>query len=127
MAEGAHSKQEASQKHRDRQAAEPALNSVAHRVAQMLEQHTGLETRAVVPGHIQRGGSPSPYDRVLSTEFGVHASKLIADGVFGVTVAIIGCEVGHNPLSEVAGKTKFVPAQHSLVRTARSIGIELGG
>jgi len=129
VAEGALSREEAAQKRKDRSAADNPYRTVAHKVAEVVQQRTGLEARAVIPGHIQRGGSPSPYDRVLSTEFGVHAAKLIADGVYGVSVAMIGCGcgVGHNPLSEVGGKTKLVTEGHPLVSTARSIGIELGG
>lgn len=127
VAEGAVSREEAMQKRKERPANENPYRTVAHKIAEAVQQQTGLEARAVIPGHIQRGGSPSPYDRMLSTEFGVHAARLIADGVYGVTVALLNCDVGHNPLSEVGGKTKLVTEQHPLVRTARSIGIELGG
>lgn len=74
----------------------------------------GVEARAVVPGHVQRGGSPSAYDRMLSTVFGVHAAQLIAAENYGQAVAMVGNAVSHNPLSEVAGKTKFVPADAQL-------------
>ena len=82
--------------------------------------------RAVVPGHVQRGGAPSAYDRMLSTVFGVHAAQLIAAENYGQAVAMVGNTVSHNPLSEVAGKTKFVPADAQAVRAARSMGISLG-
>ena len=127
VAEGAISKEEAAQKRKDRLVNDNPYKTVAHKLAEAVQQQTGLEARAVIPGHIQRGGSPNPYDRTLSTEFGVHAAKLIADGVYGVTVALLNCDVGNNPLSEVGGKTKLVTEQHPLIRTARSIGIELGG
>jgi 6-phosphofructokinase len=126
VAEGALTTEEASHKRKDRQIENP-YRTVAHRIAEAVQAHTGLEARAVIPGHIQRGGSPSPCDRVLSTELGVQAARLIADGVYGVTVAVVRGEVSFNPLSEVGGKTKLVPEQHALVRTARDIGIELGG
>ena len=96
------------------------------RIAADLQERTGLECRAVVPGHIQRGGSPSPYDRVLATRLGVRAAELIRDGKYGVTVGVSGQEIVDNPLDEVAGKTKFVPVDHQLVRSARNIGIVLG-
>ncbi len=129
VAEGAQTREEAAQKRKDRQPSDNPYRTVAHKVAEAVQQQTGLEARAVVPGHIQRGGSPCPYDRLLSTVFGVHAAKLIAEGIYGVSVAMIDCScgVGHNALSDVGGKTKLVTEQHSLVRTARSIGIELGG
>ena len=85
-----------------------------------------MEARSVVPGHIQRGGTPSAYDRVLSTEFGVHAAELIRDGIFGVSVALKGNEISHNPLKDVAGIPKPVPVDHHMVQTARRIGISFG-
>lgn len=125
VAEGALSVEEAQQKKRDRVSDNP-YKTVAHRIAELIQTEMGLESRAVIPGHIQRGGSPSSYDRVLSTRFGVHAAQLIRDGVYGVTVALKGNEVAHNPLSEVAGITKFVPPNHQLIQTAKEIGIKFG-
>ena len=80
----------------------------------------------MVPGHLQRGGTPSAYDRVLSTQFGVHAAELIRDGIYGVSVALKGNEITHNPLKEVAGISKLVPPDHQLISTARNIGISFG-
>ncbi len=127
VAEGALSVQEAAQSKKER-AAQPQIpyRTVAHRIAEEIQQKAGFETRAVVPGHIQRGGSPSSYDRVLSTRFGVYAAQLIRDGQFGVSVALKGDTVCANPLDEVAGKTKSVPPDHQLVQTARNIGITFG-
>ena len=128
VAEGAMDKKEAGMKRKERVAAraEEGFTTISARIARQIEQKTGIETRAVVPGHIQRGGSPSAYDRVLATRFGVHAAELIRDGVYGVSVALKGDEVIHNPLSEVAGITKFVPPEHQMVRIARNIGIRFG-
>ena len=128
VAEGAMDKKEAGMKRKERVAAraEEGFTTISARIARQIEQKTGIETRAVVPGHIQRGGSPSAYDRVLATRFGVHAAELIRDGVHGVSVALKGDEVIHNPLSEVAGITKFVPPEHQMVRIARNIGIRFG-
>lgn len=123
VAEGAVSQEEAARKKKERPRENPYMTE-AHKVAEAVQRLTGLEARAVVPGHIQRGGSPTPYDRVLATQFGVHAAELIRDGKYGVTVALKGSAVGDNPLADVAGKTKFVTPDHQLVRTARSIGIE---
>ena len=80
----------------------------------------------MVPGHIQRGGSPCAYDRVLSTQFGVYAADLIAKGIFGVTVAMDDHHVVHNALSDVAGKTKLIPENCQMVRVARNMGICFG-
>ena len=125
VAEGAMSVEEANMKKKDRPKY-PSYYSVAHRLAEQVQKDTGIESRAVVPGHVQRGGSPSAYDRVLSTRLGVHAAQLIRDEKYGVTVALKGDKIVANPLSEVAGKTKFVPVDCQLIETAREIGIALG-
>jgi 6-phosphofructokinase 1 len=128
VAEGAISKDVAAMSKRDRaqRAAENPYMTVAHKIAQGITESTDIETRAVIPGHVQRGGTPCPYDRVLSTRFGVHAAKLIKQGIYGVTVAMIGDRVGHNPLRDVAGVSKLVPPDHQMVQTARYIGINFG-
>ena len=128
VAEGAMSLAEAGMKGKERaafRAKEPYM-SVSYRIADQLQQATGLESRVVVPGHFQRGGSPSPYDRVLATRFGVQAAKLIKEERYGMAVAQIGSIVTQNPLSEVAGKTKLVPEDHQMVEFARSMGSAFG-
>ena len=127
VAEGAMDLEEAKMKKKEREAKRAAehFSSSAY-VAQLLRDKVGVEARNVVPGHIQRGGTPSAYDRILSTEFGVHAAELIRDGVFGVTVALKGNTITHNPLIEVAGVAKPVPVDHHMVQTARNIGICFG-
>ena len=128
VAEGAMSVEEAAMKKKERAVfrEETGITGIATRIAKQLEEMVGVEARAVVPGHVQRGGSPSAYDRMLSTVFGVHAAQLIAAENYGQAVAMVGNTVSHNPLSEVAGKTKFVPADAQAVRAARSMGISLG-
>ena len=127
VAEGAMDKEESRLKKKEREArrVDTGFSSSAY-VARMLSQEVGVECRNVVPGHIQRGGSPCAFDRVLSTEFGVHAAELIRDGIFGVTVALKGNMITHNPLKEVAGISKQVPVDHHMVLTARNIGICFG-
>lgn len=127
VAEGAMTQEEAKLKKKEREArrAENPL-SISQRIAAQLQELAQVEARAVIPGHIQRGGSPSAYDRVLSTQFGVHAAELIRDGIFGVSVALVGNTITHNPLSEIAGVAKRVPADHQMVQTARNIGISFG-
>lgn len=127
VAEGAMTQKEAKLKKKEREArrAENPL-SISQRIAAQLQELAQVEARAVIPGHIQRGGSPSAYDRVLSTQFGVHAAELIRDGIFGVSVALVGNTITHNPLSEIAGVAKRVPADHQMVQTARNIGISFG-
>ena len=127
VAEGAMDLEEAKMKKKDRETrrAETRFSSSAY-VAKLLQDKVGVEARNVIPGHIQRGGTPSAYDRVLSTEFGVHAAELIRDGIFGVTVALRGNDITHNPLKFVAGVAKPVPVDHHMVKTAKNIGIVFG-
>ena len=128
VAEGAMTKAEADMKKKERAAKreEEGFSGIANRIARELSEQVGVEARAVVPGHIQRGGSPSAYDRVLATRFGVHAAELIRDEQYGMAVGMAGSEVTHHPLADVAGKTKFVPEDHEMVRIARSMGISFG-
>ena len=128
VAEGAMTVEEAQMKKKERMAyrAETGFSSIAMRLAKELEAKVGVEARAVIPGHVQRGGTPSAYDRMLSTVFGVHAAKLIAGEKYGQAVGMAGNTVTHRPLSEVAGKTKFVPNDAQAIRAARAMGISLG-
>ena len=127
VAEGAMDKEEAKMKKKEREAKRAASpQSISQRIAAQLQELAGVEARAVIPGHIQRGGSPSAYDRVLSTQFGVHAAELIRDGIFGVSVALVGNTITHNSLSEIAGVPKLVPPDHQMIQIARNIGISFG-
>ncbi|MEP7028656.1 MAG: 6-phosphofructokinase, partial [Candidatus Eisenbacteria bacterium] len=93
------------------------LGGIAQRLAERIEQQTGVETRAVVLGHIQRGGAPSAYDRVLATRFGVHAAELVAAGRFGRMASLRGTEITDVPLVEGTGTLKTVPlAFYEMVR-----------
>ncbi|MBQ6174532.1 MAG: 6-phosphofructokinase [Clostridia bacterium] len=127
VAEGAMNKEEAKMKKKEREAKRAAEHySASADVARQLVELVGVEARAVVPGHIQRGGSPSAYDRVLSTQFGVHAAELIRDGHFGVTVALKGNTITHNDLEDIAGVPKLVPEDDQMVRIADTMGISFG-
>ena len=90
------------------------------------EYETGIETRETVLGYIQRGGSPTPFDRNLSTRMGGHATELIANGQFGRMVSLQGNEISSIPLEEVAGKLKLVTVDHDLVIQGRRMGICFG-
>ena len=98
----------------------------AEYIAQEIEYETGIETRETVLGYIQRGGSPTPYDRNLSTRMGGHATELIANGEFGRMVALKGDTIASIPLEEVAGKLKLVSEDHDLVIQGRRMGICFG-
>ena len=102
---------------------EAGFSSNSFMLADTIQKATGLETRVVVPGHYLRGGSPSPYDRLLATQFGVYGAQLIKDEHYGQTVAMIDGKIGHNALSDVAGITKFVPKDDQVVRAAKDMGI----
>ncbi|MGL4172868.1 MAG: 6-phosphofructokinase [Actinomycetota bacterium] len=87
------------------------LGGVGTWLAGEIEQRTGKESRAVVLGHVQRGGTPTAYDRVLSTRFGLHAIQAIHDREFGVMVALRGTDIVRAPLSEATAELKTVPAE----------------
>lgn len=125
VAEGAMDVDEARMKRKEREAKrrEEGHTFVATRVAKQLKEIVDIEARTVIPGHILRGGTPCAYDRVLSTQFGVHAAQLISNGTYGVTVAMDGERIIHNSLSDVAGVAKPVTHSHYMVKTARSMGI----
>ncbi len=95
-------------------------------LADHLETESGLETRIASLGHIQRGGTPTPADRRLSTSFGKTVADCARRGVFGVMVAKRGDQFVAVPLEEVAGKTRFVPLDHAWITAARSVGTCLG-
>lgn len=91
-----------------------------------IERQTGFETRETVLGYIQRGGSPSAYDRNLGTLLGGHAAELIHQKKFGYMVAKIDNQIGETPLSEVAGKLRLVTADNQLVERGKQMGISFG-
>ncbi len=102
------------------------LGGVGAIVARRIEEMTGSEARGVVLGHILRGGSPSPLDRILATRFGVHAVELIAGRRYGRMVALKDGEMASTPLSLVGGRTRRIPLNSSLLHTARSMGVLFG-
>ena len=105
---------------------EARLGGIGAVVAAELERRTGKESRFCVLGHLQRGGSPTPFDRALCSMFGATAVELIAAGDFGKMVAFTGGGVGAVPIREAVGRLKTVPPDGNLARTARALGISLG-
>ena len=91
-----------------------------------IEYETGIETRETVLGYIQRGGSPTPFDRNLSTRMGGHATELIATEQFGRMITLKGDEISSAPLEEIAGKLKLVTEDNDLVVQGRRMGICFG-
>ena len=98
----------------------------AEYIAQEIEYETGIETRETVLGYIQRGGSPTPFDRNLSTRMGGHATELIATEQFGRMITLKGDEISSAPLEEIAGKLKLVTEDNDLVVQGRRMGICFG-
>lgn len=105
----------------------PKKQSAASYVSEQIEAGTGLETRKTILGYIQRGGSPSPMDRLLATRFGAAAVTLIAKEDYGNMVIKKGEKIKSMPLSEVGGKLRLVPSDHSLLKKAAGLGVCLGG
>ncbi len=128
VAEGAFDVNEAKLKKKERAAkrAEAGIITATSRIAALVQANTGFEARVCVPGHMLRGGAPSAYDRILATQFGVYAAKLIADEKYGRTVAKVGNKITSNKLEDIAGKTKFVEPKSQLVITARDLGVSFG-
>lgn len=100
--------------------------SVSSVLAEHIEKVTGLETRVMSLGHIQRGGIPTPKDRVLCTHFGAKAAELVLQQKFGVMVAKQSDNFVPVPLEEVVGKKRLVPLDHPLITSARAVGTCLG-
>jgi len=102
------------------------LGGIASKVARAIEHSTGKETRTLVLGHLQRGGSPTTYDRLLALRFGAAAVRAIAAGAFGIMVGLKGPGIEQVPLEEVVGKSKNVPLDSDTIATARELGISRG-
>ncbi|MBN1361730.1 MAG: 6-phosphofructokinase [Sedimentisphaerales bacterium] len=102
------------------------LGGIANKLAEDINAQTALDCRAVVLGHVQRGGTPTPHDRTLATMFGHHALELLADGVKNRLVVWKDGALSSVPLSSVAGKTKLVPRHHKLIQAAKAIGASFG-
>ena len=102
------------------------LGGIGRLVAGTVEQKTGIEARATSLGYIQRGGSPSPMDRVLATRYGAHAVELIAQKKFGEMVSLKGDTITSVPLAEVGGKLRLVPENLPLIEKARKMDVCFG-
>ena len=128
VAEGAISKEDAalSKKELKQKRKNSPYPSISYEIGEEIGKRTGQEIRVTIPGHTQRGGSPVPYDRVLSSRFGAAAAKLIMNGEFGYMVGMKNGEVVKVPLEEVAGKLKVVDKDSSIIREAKLMGISFG-
>ena len=104
----------------------PRLGGIGLYCQRQLENITGKETRCVVLGHLQRGGRPNAFDRMLATTFGACAVRALAEGKRGTMVALQAGDVVSVPISEAIANVKTVPANGQMVRTARDTGISFG-
>ena len=102
------------------------LGGIGARVCEALGKATGKETRSVVLGHLQRGGAPTSFDRILATRFGGKAVELVRSGDFGTMVAFAPPDIVARRLDEVVGKTKTVPMDFDLLSTAKRLGVTFG-
>jgi 6-phosphofructokinase 1 len=102
------------------------LGGVAHVLREQLQAHLSTEVRATVLGHVQRGGAPNAFDRVLATLYGNAAAEAVRERRFNRMVALQSGLLVHVPLDTVAGRTRCVPPDHPLLRCAEQIGICLG-
>jgi 6-phosphofructokinase 1 len=102
------------------------LGGIGVRVAAELETLTGKETRCVVLGHLQRGGTPTSFDRMLATRFGAHAMELVHREKFGHMVAFRPPDIVEVPLEKIVGRIRTVPLDFDVVRAARALNVSLG-
>jgi 6-phosphofructokinase 1 len=110
-----------------KESADPVrLGGIGFVLANQIENETGIETRTVVMGYLQRGGSPTPFDRVLATSLGTKAMELMQNGEFGYMSAVKGNKLIKFPLDKVAVGPKTVPAAYPLIQSARSVGTCFG-
>lgn len=128
VAEGAISREDAALTKKDykKKMEKYPFPSVSYEVAAQIQEKTGREVRVTVPGHMQRGGSPCPYDRVFASRLGSEAGKLILDNQYGFMVGYKNRENVRVPLEDVAGKLKTVDPDATIVQEAKLLGICFG-
>ena len=102
------------------------LGGIANVVAEQLEKLVGLEARAAILGHVQRGGSPTANDRILSTRYGSYAVELLMQGKFGNMVTLKGNQMSYESLENVIGANKAVDPSGELVTIAEATGVSFG-
>jgi len=102
------------------------LGGVSMKLCSQIEDITGLESRATILGHLQRGGTPTAFDRILGTRYGVAAAEMVRDGRFGYMAALRGNEVVAVSIDEIGGKTRTIPPDDQLIRAALATGVSFG-
>lgn len=128
IAEGAHPKEgEPVVKERIEDRTDPIrLGGIGRALADQLKNRLDSEVRTTILGHMQRGGTPTAYDRNLATAFGARAASLVADGTFGVMVSLQNGSFTHVPLSDVADRIRTVPLNSPLIASALDVGTSFG-
>ena len=128
VAEGAISKADAklSKKEYKDKLAHYAFPSVSYEIADQIQKKSGREVRVTVPGHMQRGGAPDPYDRVFASRLGAEAGQLILKKQYGYMLAYKNREIVKVPLQEIAGKLKTVDPDASIIKEAKMLGVSFG-
>jgi len=104
----------------------PKNKSAASHISKSIQTYTGIETRETVLGYTQRGGSPTPMDRILATRYGAYAAQCIAEGNFGTMVAVKNNDLTTVALEEVGGKLRLVEPDFPLIAKARKMGVSFG-
>ncbi len=102
------------------------LGGIGKKVADTIEEKLGKETRSIVLGHLQRGGAPTTFDRMLCLRFGTAAIKAVEEGKFGSMVSLRSAEIHTVPIGEAIGQMKSVSGESDIIMTARSLGISFG-
>ncbi|SFU50392.1 MULTISPECIES: 6-phosphofructokinase [Butyrivibrio] len=128
VAEGAISKKDAklSKKEYKEKVANRKYPSVSYEIADAIQKKTGHEVRVTVPGHMQRGGAPDPYDRVFASRLGAEAGWLVLKKQYGYMVAYKNREIVKVPLKEIAGKLKSVAPDAGIIKEAKALGVCFG-
>ena len=128
VAEGAMSREDAALSKKDyrKKMEQYPFPSVSYEFAAAIQQKSGREVRVTVPGHMQRGGSPCPYDRVFASRLGAEAGKLILENQYGFMVGYKNREIVRVPLADVAGRLKTIEPDATIVQEAKLLGISFG-
>ncbi len=128
VAEGAISKEDAalSKKEYKKKVAKSAYPSVSYELAAQIAERSGVECRVTVPGHMQRGGAPNAYDRILCTQLGAAAGEAIMDKDYGNMIGMVDGSTKRVPLEKVAGKLKVVDPDGKMIKEMKSMGISFG-
>jgi 6-phosphofructokinase 1 len=102
------------------------LGGISHLIAHQIEEQTGIESRVAILGHVQRGGTPTPLDRILGTQFAAKAMELVANRQFNHMAALQGSEMVAVPIEKVMGKQRLVPPDSPLIKAAVALGASFG-